>query len=138
MTKNKKPASISDEILKNKIKFIDAGWRKFKLSIVDAEFLKKDETKETDCYGATDSEKCLIEIAKNNEDDLVKETILHELTHVMLENIGLGEDNIKRIQFDNEHLTTMLSRELMRMIDDNTKLFEILIKPWEPIESQNR
>lgn len=127
--------SLINEIIKSKIDYFDAGWRKFKFNFIDKVIDRED--KETVLIGYTDFDDCEIDIDKTRKEELIRETILHEITHIMLANIGLGKD-FKKAPFDEEHTVTLISRELIRSFNSNKKLFEILIKPWEDTKNQNQ
>lgn len=104
-------------LISKKIKSLDFGWRIFQIRFV--ENLTLHETGEK-CFGITDFDQCEILLEPNVSEDLARETLLHEITHVCLETFGCG--NYKMIMIDNEDLTTRVSRSFLQFINLNPDL----------------
>ena len=84
---------IIDRLQEEKITKVNAGYRTF--DIHTKRVLKDDGEK---CYGLTDFDKSTISLDTSMSPDLAKETLLHELTHIVLEICGLGG---RRREWDN-------------------------------------
>ena len=113
--------------------YFDAGWRKFDIIVKDPLYDGGSEY-----WGATDFDQCTIYIRETNDFDIAKETLIHEITHVILATVGFGGYDHDEMggEFtdgyiaptNNEQLTLCLSRGLMSAFNSNKELFEILIK----------
>jgi hypothetical protein len=119
--------SLFEELAKKKITHVNAGYRKFK--IVPTRNLYSEDTK---CFGVTDFDRCIIYLEIEVEEGTAKEVFLHELTHIALEMVGLGgsedSDAVPHISvYDNEQLTTILSRINMLLMNLNPQLYKLLI-----------
>lgn len=101
---------------------VDAGWREFELQA--AENIIEDGHS---CHGLTDFNKAFIRLDITMDHDTALETIIHELTHVVLETVGLGGgDEDKEISIKNEDATTLISRGFLQMMRLNPDLFDII------------
>ena len=60
--------------------------------------------------------------------ELLRETLIHEIMHIMLETVGYGDydDSEASIAHNNERMTILVSRSLMQAMSLNTELFKIL------------
>ena len=114
---------IIDRLQEEKITKVNAGYRTF--DIHTKRVLKDDGEK---CYGLTDFDKSTISLDTSMSPDLAKETLLHELTHIVLEICGLGGEGESGIirERNNEEITTLISRGFLLLMNLNPKLFEII------------
>jgi hypothetical protein len=103
-----------------KIKKIDFGWAKFDL-IFEKEIDKPspDET----LYGESDLDKYCIKICTDQPEEVIKETIIHEVLHVILNTVGL-EDTIA---IEEETLVLIISRGILSFVKLNGKLAELVL-----------
>lgn len=114
----------------------DAGWRKF--DIVIKPNLSEDGN---ECWGTTDFDQCTIYLRETDDYSTSRETLIHEITHVILETIGYGGYNQSEMggeyldgylaPTNNEHLTLCVSRGFMSAFNSNKELFEILLEEEE-------
>ena len=116
--------------------YFDAGYRKFKIIV-------KDSLSDTDCdcWGVTDFDECTISIQSTSNTEMAVETLLHEITHVLLEICGFGGhekgdlgDNYPDGYIpnaSNEFLTLGVSRGLMSALNLNQELFNIILERKE-------
>jgi hypothetical protein len=107
---------------------VDAGWRSFQ--IIWCEDIVSDGMV---CHGLTEFDKGQIKLDISMSEELAIETVLHELSHVLLETHGLGggsED--KELSVKNEDAVVQISRGLLQMIRLNPELFSII---FESIDS---
>lgn len=110
----------------------DAGFRKFNIVVKDSVVEEG-----TECWGATDFDVGTIYLRGTADHDTARETVIHEITHVILAVVGLGgydRDEMGEEYPDgyigptnNEHLTLCLSRGLMGAFNLNKELFELLL-----------
>jgi hypothetical protein len=119
--KNKLYSQLSE----NKITHLDGGFRSFEFLFV--ENLNSNGEK---LYGLTDFDTGKIFLELLMDEETAKETILHEIMHVVLELCGLGgsEDDSTNVLalLNNEQLTTLVSRGLLTSINLNSALYNIL------------
>lgn len=122
----KEEPSLADRIKLAGIVDVDLGWRRFNLS-----FVKKLHDEAEKVLGITDFEEGYIRIEDHKDDSLVRETIIHEIVHCMLENAGFGggeDSGTREVNTNNEQLTILLSRQMMQFFNSNRELFEILLE----------
>lgn len=102
---------------------VNAGYRTYTLHIKKG--LRQDSTK---LYGLTEFDDGKITLEESMDYETARETLLHELTHVVLELGGLGgsEDDDSVLAMKNEEMTTIISRGLLMLMNLNSKLFEII------------
>lgn len=110
----------------------DAGFRKFNIVVKDS--VLEDGT---ECWGATDFDLGTIYLRANAEHDTARETLIHEIIHVILALVGLGGYDRAEMgeeypdgyigPTNNEHLTLCLSRGIMGAFNLNKELFELLL-----------
>ena len=115
--------NILNRLVEEKITSVDAGYRTYALNI------KKGLRSGADvCYGVTEFDAGFVGLESTMEHELARETLLHELTHIVLEMVGLGghEATDEVIPRTNEDMTTLISRGLLLLMNLNPKLFEIL------------
>ena len=113
--------------LKSRIKEIgklDAGWAKFPI------FFKKNVRADNeDCMGYVDWDTCEIYIDDTAKEDILKETLLHEVLHVLLSTIGIkaeDEDCHIPLSYTNEYITEQTSRGLLIISRLNLDLWKLL------------
>ena len=111
----------------------DAGYRKFKIIV-------KDNIVETgcECWGVTDFDECTISLRSTPDSETARETLLHEITHILLEMCGFGGHEKGELgdkypdgyipNASNEFLTLGVSRGFMLAFNLNKDLFEIIIE----------
>jgi Zn-dependent peptidase ImmA (M78 family) len=121
---SEKSKTILDKIKEEKIEVIDTGFCVFKIDIKKT--LKENNEK---CFGLTDFDRGVVSLYKDMNPQLAKETVLHELTHIVLEFCGLGGDETTDIvkERTNEELTTLISRGYLLLMNLNPRLFGLLL-----------
>jgi Zn-dependent peptidase ImmA (M78 family) len=107
---------------------VNAGYRTYSLHIKKG--LRQDSDK---LYGLTEFDDGKISLEENMDYETARETMLHELTHIVLELGGLGGSEIDDsvIPMKNEEMTTLISRGLLMLMNLNPKLFEIINEPYQ-------
>jgi hypothetical protein len=113
-----------------------AGFRKFKIEVIE-NLLEGG----TECWGSTDFDLGTIYLRANADHDTARETLIHEITHVILAVSGLGGYDADEMggEFtdgyiaptNNEHLTLCVSRGFMSAFNLNKELFEVLLEEGE-------
>lgn len=112
---------------KSKVKevgVLDAGWTTF--SILFKKDIKSDND---DCLGLVDWDTSEIQIEDSAKDSILKETLLHEIIHVLLSTIGIkadDEDCHIPLSFTNEYLTEQTSRGLILLQRLNPDLWDLI------------
>ena len=107
----------------HKITQVDAGWRKF-----DIIFLKDLREEGEKCWGKIDFDKCELFLEHDMDDSIARETILHEILHIVLNLVGFDKEHTEgEIISTNEEMVTRITRGLMVLINLNEKLFKILM-----------
>jgi len=106
------------------INFFHGGWRSFKFSF-DKDLYEED----VKCWGKTDFDQGIIHLEDSMKGDLLRETILHEITHILLETVGYGDyDDIdEAVPLHNERLTVLVSRAFLQAMNLNQELFTTLL-----------
>jgi len=108
----------------------DAGYRTFKIIVKD-----NLSSEQVPCWGTTDFDSCIIHLDSSASESTAKESLVHEITHVLLEFVGFGgydskdtgpQDGFIR-DTNNELLTTSVSRAFLLALRLNPELFRILI-----------
>lgn len=117
--------SIYKRLLDSEINTVDSGWKVFQFSLQKNLHDGGDK-----CHGVTDFDSGLILLDVDVSDDLAYETLIHEITHVILETVGCGDNygEQKDLIISNEKLTTLVSRGFMQFMMLNPGLFELLLK----------
>lgn len=116
------------EILEEKphLKEVNAGWAPFTIKIVTG--LKSGKQ---NCWGTCDFDTYEIHIEKKMESAVAKETLFHEICHMLLEFCGMGGDgegeNEEYIYASNEKLTITMSRAVMMFARLNPELAKELL-----------
>ena len=119
----KKEHHILDRLVEEGITEVLVGYRSYRLNIKRG--LREASEK---CYGSADFDKGIISLEKDMDHETARETLVHELTHIVLELCGLGgnEDTGVVEAHTNEEITTLTSRGWLTLINLNPKLFEII------------
>tara|TARA_Y100001951_G_C11141053_1_gene183672 strand:- start:182 stop:589 length:408 start_codon:yes stop_codon:yes gene_type:complete len=122
---------IFQRLAEESIDTFEAGWRPFSILVVKD--LHADGSK---VWGATDFDKCTISVEEECDQETARETLLHEITHVILSTIGFGGYDKEEMgdehpdgyvePTNNEHLTLQVSRGILQMMRLNSALFRIL------------
>lgn len=99
------------------------GYRTYKLTIKRGLKIHDDK-----CFGLVDFDIGVLYLEKDMDYETARETLVHELTHIALELGGMGgEDETNLVgPFTNEHITTVLSRNWLALMNLNPKLFKII------------
>lgn len=115
--------NILDRLKAEGITSINAGYRTFQLDIKANIVVEDDE-----CWGNTCFDKGVIELNKTMGHETARETLIHELTHVVLELSGLGGYNKEGIVAarENEEITILVSRGFLLLMNLNPELFKVL------------
>ena len=111
---------------KESLQEVNAGWATFKIKIV-----KGLKSAKTNCWGTCDFDTYEIHIEEKMEDAPARETLFHEICHMLLELCGLGgegegEDE-EYIYASNEKLTITMSRAMMMFARLNPELAKELL-----------
>ena len=116
--------AIYRKLLEQEIVSVDAGWRVFQINLAKHLYEGLDK-----CHGVTDFDSATITLDMDVSDDLAYETLIHEITHVILETVGCGDNygEQKDLVITNEKLTTLTSRGLIMFMMLNPKLFQLLL-----------
>ena len=112
-------SKLFKKLVENKITKVDFGW-----TIFDIRFEKKLLVDGEECYGNSDFDKKEIVLDENLQSGRDREILLHELTHIVLETMGLGEGLKSKV--DNESLTYQISRGFTLIYNLNKELFKII------------
>ena len=114
---------IVERLAEESITEVLVGYRSYTLNIKRG--LKEANEK---CFGSADFDKGIISLEKDMDHETARETLVHELTHIVLELCGLGGHEETGIvpTHTNEEMTTLISRGWLMLINLNQKLFEII------------
>ena len=120
---SKREHHILDRLVEEGITEVLVGYRSYTLNIKRG--LREASEK---CYGSADFDKGIISLEKDMDHETARETLVHELTHIVLELCGFGgqEDTGLVESHTNEEITTLTSRGWLTLINLNQKLFEII------------
>ena len=120
---NDKEHHIVERLAEESITEVLVGYRSYTLNIKRG--LKEANEK---CFGSADFDKGIISLEKDMDHETARETLVHELTHIVLELCGLGGHEETGIvpTHTNEEMTTLISRGWLMLINLNPKLFEII------------
>lgn len=115
--------SIIERLREEGIDEISVGYRTYKLNIKRGLKLQDDK-----CYGLVDFDIGILYLEKDMDHQTARETLVHELTHIALELGGLGGEADTDLvgPYTNEHITTVLSRGWLALINLNPHLFSII------------
>ena len=102
---------------------VDVGYKKFKLV-----FKRSLTYNGNKCHGLTDWDRSEISLVLTQPDADSRETLVHELLHVVLDLVGLGGHETTGIvtRRTNEELVTLISRGLVLLMNLNPRLFSII------------
>jgi len=102
---------------------VNFGWAKFEFELHSG--LVQDEQV---CDGVTDFDNKKIKLEMALDDETARETILHEMNHVILSGIGLDEKNFDgcMISTTNEFLADSLAKQFMAIRNLNPGLMELI------------
>lgn len=120
------PEHIIDLLITKKLTLLDAGYAKFTISRKKNLIIEGDK-----CLGSGCFDKFQIFIEEDLDFNVSKETLKHEITHIFLEVVGLGEalgDDWKP-SFDketNESLTDKMTKAFCIFAHLNQELFKLL------------
>jgi len=116
------------EIIKDNpsLQEVDGGWAVFKIKIV-----KGLKTAKTNCWGTCDFDTYEIHIEEKMEDAPARETIFHEICHLLLELCGMGGEgegeNEEYVYASNENVTITMSRAIIMFARLNPELAKELL-----------
>lgn len=114
---------LLDRLVSEKIVDIHAGYRKYQLIIKKG--LSDNGSK---CFGLVDFDKGVLYLERGMDHETARETLVHELCHIVLELSGLGGDEESGMikPHNNEEITTLISRGFLMLVNLNPELFEII------------
>ena len=105
---------------------VNAGWAVFTIKIV-----KGLKSAKTNCWGTCDFDTYEIHMEEKMEDGPARETLFHEICHVLLELCGMGGEgegeNEEFIYASNEKITITMSRAMMMFARLNPELAKELL-----------
>ena len=104
---------------------VDGGWAVFTVKLVKGLKSGKDS-----CWGTCDFDTYEIRLDDKMADAPARETLLHEICHILLEFCGLGGNDIEEsesIKTSNENLTITMSRAMIMFARLNPELAKELL-----------
>lgn len=108
------------------LKKVNGGWADFTIELKSG--IKSGETK---CWGTCDFDTYKIHVERKMDDGPARETIFHEICHLLLETFGMGGEGEgemeEYIHTSNERLTITMSRAVMMFIRLNPELAKELL-----------
>ena len=109
--------------LVNLPKTVDVGWTSF-----DIVLTRGLSVEGTPCFGLTDFDSHVIQIDDSVSDNSARYTIIHEIAHVLLSTVGLGEECLEEsgIEVTNEFLAESLGRSFLLFHNLNHELWDYL------------
>ena len=124
---SKKSKHIHDIMRANpSLQIVEGGWAQFSIKIV-----KGLKSGKTNCWGTCDFDTYEIHVEEKMEDKPARETIFHEICHMLLEYAGLGGEgegeNEEYIYASNEKLTITMSRAIIMFARLNPELAKELL-----------
>lgn len=112
---------IFEKIKDSNISFVDVGWAKFKIVITDE--------MDSGVWGYTNLDTHTIYLHPASANGPAKETLFHEMTHLVLEVSGYtSEDEECKFESTNEDMTVRITRGMLLLFNLNKELMEILIE----------
>ncbi len=105
-----------------KLMTVDFGWRRFSISFEDLIQNKEGHP----LLGEVDFEGGTIKLFKGLKDPMAREVLLHELTHIVLETVGLGDDILKGSRLTNEFTTDQITRGFLILYNLNPQISRLL------------
>ena len=125
-TNTEKPHIFEILEAKPELKKVNCGWGEYTIELCTG--LKSGSQ---NCWGTCDFDTYKIQIEKKMEDGPARETILHEICHLLLETFGMGGEgegeNEEFIYASNERLTITTSRAIMLFVRLNPQLAKELL-----------
>jgi hypothetical protein len=121
---NKKTTkSLESQLAKAKINKVHAGWADFEIK-----FTSDIPCDPGDCAGYTNLSTYTIYVDPTLSYEVSRETLLHEIMHVLCEIIGYTDPDMeKEFNPTNEQLTNNMTRGLLLLAKLNPTLFKILL-----------
>jgi hypothetical protein len=116
---------IYDILSEKKLLTVDGGWATF-----DIKIQKGLKSGKQNCWGTCDFDTYEIHLEQKMEDGPARETLFHEICHLLLELGGLGggtDENEEYIWESNERLTITMSRVIMLFARLNPELAKELL-----------
>ena len=117
---------IYDILSEKKLLTINGGWATF-----DIKIQKGLKSGKQNCWGTCDFDTYEIHVEKKMEDGPARETILHEICHMLLELCGMGGEgegeNEEYVWASNERLTITMSRAFLLFTRLNPELAKELL-----------
>ncbi len=111
---------------KPELKIINGGWGEFTIKLCTG--LKSGSQ---NCWGTCDFDTYEIHVEKKMDDGPARETIFHEICHLLLETFGMGGEGEgeteEYIWTSNERLTITMSRAVMQFVRLNPQLAKELL-----------
>ena len=103
------------------IKSIRIGYRQYQVKAwSDAELLT------TESYGQCDKQRAIIYVCTHLDDDLVADTLLHEILHAIWHEYGLQDDDRE------ERIVHTLASGFIQVMKDNPNAIRYLVKMSKP------
>ena len=110
-----------------KLQIVNVGWAIFNIKIV-----KGLKSAKSNCWGTCDFDTYEIHLEEKMDDAPARETLFHEICHVLLELCGMGGEgegeNEEFIYASNEKITITISRALMLFAHLNPELTKELLR----------
>ena len=125
--KNKTKSALMQELEDKEVYAIDAGWRVFTMVLLTSLHSEKGEKLD----GLTSFSPCVVQIHKYQTEEGIRETIIHELYHIIAVTVGLDPEAAEEFEVKNEDLVLQMSRGSMLFQRLNPKLWEILYRNSE-------
>ena len=122
--KKKNKSALIQELEDNGVYAIDAGWRVFPIVFLTS--IHSDKGEKLD--GQTSFSPCVVQIHKDQTEEGIRETIIHEMYHIMATTVGLDPEDADEFELKNEDLVLQMSRASMLFHRLNPKLWEILYR----------
>jgi len=104
---------------------VDRGWATFTIKMIKG--LKSGKAM---CWGTCDFDTYEIHLDDKLADEPARETLLHEICHILLEFCGLGGNDVEEeesVKTSNERLTITMSRAMMMFARLNPELAKELL-----------
>ena len=111
---------------------INAGWAVFDI-IIDHPVMDDEDHK---CFAHVDFETHELTIDGTLSDECARQSVLHEVWHILWEGIGYGDLAITEdtVKLNNEHLTESATKGMILFWRLNQKLWHLL---WDSVPRQS-
>jgi len=119
-----KKSAIQIELEEKQLVYVDAGFRIFPILFTNT--LVGDHGNKLD--GLTTFSPALIQIDADQNEEGIRETLIHEIFHIIAAITGLDPDDESEIRIKNEDLILQFSRGTMIIQRLNRELWDILFK----------